>query len=441
MKITKDDIKMLFKINIKNSKKSIDIKKSLWKIFYDNKVKVNKKATESLNILILNAPCNGFGDLIFAMKLSNYIKHFYNSNVYTATTYKDGLLNLGENPANVIELKNNENKKTQCLKFNKLIMSRNDIKFDLIFVAPLQMDFSPDLKDIKSLIPYANILNTFFFSEYNDSLSKNFTFNTGIGKDRDGLFLTNTTGLCKPPKGLKNPYSVIYIAQTITDADLCILSFIELVIRKYNKRYDNFDIVLPKWFIQEVLDQIINDKFSKFYPNIRIKKNDGSYIHISKNKLSKKILTFRCDIFPLENKLMMKLIKNSVKEILVTGDQSVTDVLSCCPDKNIFYQIAGWKRDFATNLSKLLPNVYIKSVKTSCGTLKALRYNSNYNKFIKNWDFRKNARDKLNSVVLSVLFLRDNNTFFINEIHDIYKKQLITIKKKNRKRSKKKHKK
>ena len=428
MKLNKDDIKMLFKINMENARKKSDIKNSLWKIFYDNKVKVNKKDSKSLNILILNAPCNGFGDLIFAMKLSNYIKKFYNSNVYAATTYKDGLLKLGENSDNVIELKNPENKKTQCLKFNKLVMSRNDIKFDLVFVAPLQMDFTPDLKDVKSLIPYANRLNTFFFSEYNDSLSKKFTFNTGIGKGRDGLFLTNPSGLCKPPKGLNNPYVVIYIAQTITYAVPCILSFIELVVRKYNKRYDNFDIVIPEWFINECLDSVIDDKFSKFYPNIRIKRKDGSYIHISKNKLSEKVLTFRCDIFPLENKLMMKLIKNSVKEILVTGDQSVTDVLSCCPDKNIFYQIAGWKRDFATNLSKLLPNVYIKSVKTSCGTLKALRYNSNYHKFLKNWDFRKNARQKLDAVVLSSLFLRDNN-----DILNLLK----TIKKSKNKKSRK----
>ena len=34
-------------------------------------------------------------------------------------------------------------------------------------------------------------------------------------------------------------------------------------------------------------------------------------------------------------------MKDSVEDILVTGDQSLTDVLSCCKsNKNVWYQIA-----------------------------------------------------------------------------------------------------
>ena len=101
-------------------------------------------------------------------------------------------------------------------------------------------------------------------------------------------------------------------------------------------------------------------------------------------------------------------MQHSLKDILLTGDQSITDALSCCPKKNIFYQIAPWKADFAENLAKLLPNMYLRSVRTSCGTLKALSYNSNYKKFIKNWDFRTRSKQKMDIVVLIGMILKNN---------------------------------
>ena len=40
---------------------------------------------------------------------------------------------------------------------------------------------------------------------------------------------------------------------------------------------------------------------------------------------------------------MLGLYKFSLNDILVTGDQSITDVLTCCKDKHIWYQITDWK--------------------------------------------------------------------------------------------------
>jgi hypothetical protein len=92
-------------------------------------------------------------------------------------------------------------------------------------------------------------------------------------------------------------------------------------------------------------------------------------------------------------------MENSVEDILVTGDQSITDALSCCSSKNIFYQIARWKRMFGKGLSKYMPNQYLKSYKTSCGTLKAVKYKSNYKKFVKEWDFRTLAKPKMDAII------------------------------------------
>ena len=131
---------------------------------------------------------------------------------------------------------------------------------------------------------------------------------------------------------------------------------------------------------------------------------------IYENKISNnKTLIFRGDIFPVDNGTMLNLMKYSLKDILVTGDQSITDVLSCCADKNIFYQITTWKESFGKQLGKMLPNKYLLSKKTSCGTMKAVKYNSDYREFLEKYDFRKISRDKLNGIFNLMVMLTENN--------------------------------
>jgi hypothetical protein len=115
---------------------------------------------------------------------------------------------------------------------------------------------------------------------------------------------------------------------------------------------------------------------------------------------------------------MVGLIEHSITDILLTGDQSITDALSCCYDKNIWYQQAGWKEGFSKNLAKYMPNKYLHDYRTSCGSLKAIKYKSDYKKFVDEWDFSKLARPKLNAVIESAIF-KKNNKKIINEIEDI----------------------
>ena len=398
-------------ILLSNDKKKL--KKAFYQPYLDNNIHLSKSLdTVDLRILILNAPCNGFGDLIFALKLSNYLKEWYGSHVTIATTLESGLLSLGANPDNVVGLITGFKK--QCRRFNKLRMNKEIPEQDLIFVAPVQAGFDHSVSDVKKLIPYATEFNTFSFSEYNDSLRKNFTFNTGIGKNRDGIFLTNTSisGLKLLP--LKNPYSLIYVAETIVNVDKCIMSFIELICNKYHKTHKRLDVVLPSWFDNHLEDLLHNNKFKNiinFYPNIRLATKDNGLEHLT-NVQSGNILTFRCDILPVENRVMMDLMTNSINDILLTGDQSITDALSCCSSKNIFYQIAPWKKDFGKNLAKYMPNVFLKSVKTSCGTLKALKYKSNYSKFVKTNNFRILGKPKLDAILLSTISIKHDDDIF-----------------------------
>ena len=108
---------------------------------------------------------------------------------------------------------------------------------------------------------------------------------------------------------------------------------------------------------------------------------------------------------------MLVLMRKSLDDILLTGDQSITDAFSCCPNKNIFYQITPWKSNLGKQLAKEMPNTYLKSVKTSCGTLQALKYKGNYRNFVNKWDFRKRSKAKMDAIVLSVLAMKKNKGF------------------------------
>lgn len=390
--------------NILSSRTKKQLKNVLWKPYFDIKQKCSKLCAKNLRILILNAPCNGFGDLIFAIKLSNYLKEWYGATVTLATTFESGLLSLGADPKYVVGLVGG--KRSQCRRFSLLKMNKKIPEQDLIFIAPVQIDFDHSIADVKKLLPYSNEFNTFSFSEYNDSIKKDFTFHTGIGQNRDGLMLTKPTKTKGKPKGLKNPYAIIYVAASLGGVEKCILAFTEMIAKKYNKKHKKLDIVIPSWFEKEHIDIELRKRISKLYPNILLVHKDKTIKIINEGDKKDNKLTFRCDILPVPNNLMMQLMSNSINDILLTGDQSITDALSCCSNKNIFYQIAPWKSDLAKNLAKYMPNIYLKTVKTSCGTLKAINYRSNYNKFVREWDFRKRGKPKIDAIVLSILAIK-----------------------------------
>ena len=398
---------------IKNIK---DIKNIFWKMFYDDSPLSYNNIGKKLKILILNSPCFGFGDVVFCIKISNFLKEWYNADATIATTDPKSFKKLGAE--NVIDL-NSKNKNTQCRRFRLLSPSKTIPKQDLIFVAPVQSDYSPSLSDVKALIPYSTKYNTVFFSEYN-SYDENevFDFPMGVGEDKYGLLFTKYSKT-KRIKELKNPYAFAYIAESIDDSDKCFIAFIEMVCAKYYKKHKKLDIVIPdsiSYFIDDYEKDIMK-RINKYYPNVYIKTKDKEEI-ISEGD-GKNELTFRVDILPVPYKEIQGIMEHSIKDILLTGDQSITDVLSCCIDKNIFYQIAPWKEDLGYYLSKELPNKYLENIKTSCGTLNALKYKSDYKQFVKKWDFETLAKPKMDAIILSAKFKKENKEF-IEDLEDIF---------------------
>lgn len=415
-------VKDIFKL--KSFKNINDI---FWKPYFDKREKCSKTCGRGVKILLLNTPCQGFGDVIFAIKLAKYLRTWYGCTVHIATTLPDAFKKMKEPENNIIPLTGG--KSPQCRRFAGLKMSEPGT-YDLIFVAPLQADYTVNRADVKKLIKYSNVFNTFFFSEYNDTPSKKFDFPTGVGGKNMGLFLNKTTKGAKVAR-TKPPYALIYIAESILSADKCFLGFMEMVSKKYSAKHNKFEIVVPGWMVEEILDNESRfvKRLKKYYPNIVTVDSKRKKEVISEGS-GEKTLTLRGDILPVDNKTMIRLMAHSVKDILLTGDQSITDCLSCCPSKNIFYQIAPWKMSFGKNLAKLLPNKYLSKVTTSCGTLQAIKYESNYSKFVQKWDFRKLAKPKLDAIMLATKAAKKSK-----KVRDIEKlvlssKSLATLKNK-----------
>jgi hypothetical protein len=374
---------------------------NIWKIYS------NKKPTSlasNLKILLISNPCNGFGDIIFGMKIYKYLLTWYKCYVKIATSDPQKFITLGfdENSLYVLRGKRgNQCRRLKLLSFYNF----NDEPiipeiFDLIFITPHQADFSVDLKDVATLIPYATKFNTYYFSEYNDELDKYHDFSTGIGESRLGMLLT------KKPKNMKSPeenfpYTVVYLAESVDYAEQCFLSYIRMIVKKYGEENSKFKIFAPKW-----ITKYISENTTKFVKIVR--KFYNKVIIIERDELPKSILDndgenilyIDSSIFPQPYEEMASLYAFSVSDILVTGDQSLTDVLSVCKDNtNVWYQIVPWKRDLSDQLSKIIPNKYLRNLKTSCGTIQAINYHMSAKKLVKDWNFEKLGRQEINRVI------------------------------------------
>ena len=104
-------------------------------------------------------------------------------------------------------------------------------------------------------------------------------------------------------------------------------------------------------------------------------------------------------------------MKDSFRDILVTGDQSLTDILSCCKRKRVWYQIAPWKQGLAWNLHKHLPNKYYGSFKTSCGTIKHINLDIDWKLFMKNYDFRIQGKKRMDAILIGNYYYQQNSIF------------------------------
>lgn len=148
--------------------------------------------------------------------------------------------------------------------------------------------------------------------------------------------------------------------------------------------------------------------------------------HRVRPSTAKVILNFK--VLPLPFEEMNRTIFHSINDILVTGDQSVSDVLSCCPSKVIYYQTNSWKRNFASQLGKVLhlPHLIYHPERTSCVPLSETKEPSDISHLIDEWSFEKRCGLALKGLIQGAVLRRYYKPFRI-ALDEIAKQARICI--------------
>lgn len=430
-----DDIKQVSK-QCKYVEELYDIP---WKIMSDQSIP--KKIQETIKIGLFNFPCAGFGDIIVCKTMYDYLRKWYpHSQITLCSTAPGKFRSIGiKDKITPIKLKENKGQDIECLDYDKLKVSLEK-KFDMMIIIPI-INKSFNVKIFRTLVPYSNMFNTFTMSEYNGEYPP-YTYPIGVGDGHLGMLFNDLS--VKKQTMIKNPYSLVYIQpqpEWGIHSKYCFLSFLEMTCKKYRK-HRIFEMIIPEW-IEGDLQQDSPFYYKamkivkKYYSNVSIKypdvDGDEDIVMFVENQKNNDMFMFRADILPQPRETFISLMKGSEQDILVTGDQSITDVISCCRnDKNIWYQIAPWKQDLAYYLSKELPNKTYETFKTSCGTIKSLSLPKiKWDTFFEKYDFRIFGKLRTNQIMRFIGEKKKHKILFDTLLYNIdHSRYLETAQKK-----------
>jgi hypothetical protein len=397
--------------------------KDLYDIPFELNETLGMNITPDVNIALFCNPCYGFGDVMFCYKIYNYIKEWYGITPTVFTTKPQMFIDNGITNVMGVKVPGKPFEECDNIKNMKIYSVKNKkphkrvtpkIKYDLIFVTPwIGTDYEPKHSSMKTLFPYSNRFNTFLFSEYNAPEPYKYDFPTGIGprKGKDkayGLLLTELDRSAGE-RQFKNPYLMVHLTNDErVNMMSCLRKFITLMVKKYSDTHPNLDIVLSKHIFSnsEGVKKLIKYIESLgYYDKVKIS-DDGSTEYIE----GKKILTLR-PLPPTPYAKYVQMFNFCLPDILITGDQSVTDIISCCKDYNIYYQIMPWKRNFAKNLSNATSSQkgYLSRVRDSCGLQKMSESKKlKLDNIIENFDFRKLAKPRLDGIIKNAKLLTED---------------------------------
>lgn len=404
-----------------------NIPRNIWKNYSDTK----PHNTSKLKICLYVNPCGGNGDVIFATKLYMYLTSWYKCSIHIATTKSKAFLqNKIINIKKLLCLKIPQQPAEECLLTNSLSvydyqcskkLSQKDIEklnFDLYFVAPWVSSEVFNYHSLKNVFPQANAFNTYIFSAYNQdtvATDQPFDFITGLGKNRLGLLYTDIKTLDHKTllKKIKGDFIITHLSQSehITKNEPldCLSNFLKTIFKKYNKHKNNISILTPPFF------QTYPDHFENIARKhkITLEFYTPNYIYTfdyaSDNTNTTPKFIIRTDILPVPLSQFYTLLKYSLPDILLTGNQSLTDLLSIRQDTILYYQLMPWEINFSKQLKNLTKLNYISSKKNSCGTLNIPIGKINYKKVLQQ-DFRELAKPKLDAII-SFAIDKQNNEY------------------------------
>ncbi len=369
-----------------------------------------------LYAVVLCMPCYGMGDAVFGLKLRDYLKTWYSGiiTVDIVTTNPGLFQRLGETSVIALQIQGS----LECRRFARASLPREHKAMtpDLVLIAPLTEGRPVDFLDVRSLIPSSSPFNTYFFSEYNDLLRPDIDFPTGLGKNRMGLLFSSLRPGRFPRQIGRDgtPFALAYVATSQQSPQRCFLNFSRMVAAKYlrkAKKHGEFHVVAPESVVAS-LSRASLLSLAEGYSAVMAVTKDQENDRVLTTGGDGPVLVLRGDILPVPLQGMQTLIFHSVRDILLTGDQSITDAISACPNgKIVWYQIMDWKMDFAKELARYAHNDALAQKSTSCGGLDHFDFNKTSCDVLRKWDFRVHGKKKLDKAVAHALYRRAHPSF------------------------------
>lgn len=320
----------------------------------------------------------GIGDIVFCLKLYNIFKKWYNINPYILSPTPQKFIDNKISKSKVLHLKIPKSESDNAHKYieeseNIPIITTDNKKwteeFDIIFVTPVTMDgWENNLNHFKSIFPYITSDILYRFSAY-DHGGMTYEIPLGLSEDRYGIFISPPQ---KPIKRIiKNPYIMTHISNinwTEAEGDYksCLSNFLKLMAKKYYQKYPVLDIIVSKSitsnFISTDSDRFnkLKDYLKKYYGKVKVIKNES-------DTLLTEGLNIRSDLPVLPLDKFTGLFQHCLPDILGTGNQTISDVVSCCTKFNIYYQTLQWEKNFAKNLGRILKKEYLTTRRSACG--------------------------------------------------------------------------
>jgi hypothetical protein len=378
---------------------------------------VNKKIS-SLNVGFVVNSCFGFGDIIFTYKLFTYFKEWYNitpiiftttPDLFTQFIPKSKLKLLGVPGESLDDTCDYELESMVAYELVGRRKRYKSIKFDCMFITPwVGNNNTVNHKVIRNIFPETNRFNTFIFSAYNrvkGGEKSPFDFDMGLGDNYLGLLYKKSECGKRP---IKNPYIISYISDTEEESLKCFYNFIKKVLSKYENKHKKLEILVPDSIVKDGrLDKLVKYIEKNYsYDNIIISRSSKDTIKA--HKITGSYLLFRTDVKNIPYLKYLNYICNALPEILVTGNQSIGDILSCCPDFNIFYQIMPWEKNFAKELSIITGVNDLGKSSKSCGHDKRTNLKGVY----KSSDFEKKGKKYMDAILNSIYSIKTNEVLY-----------------------------
>lgn len=394
---------------VKSTKKYKDIPRGIHKLFGDN----TKTDYQHLNVAMYMNPCDGNGDISFATRIWEYLYKWFGIKAYTFTSRPSTFIKNDIIPSDLLycvrdtsTLKPYDCVQTKHASVYTLDCSRRvkDFpKFDLFLVVPWVSEEIFTYKSLNKIFKESNAFNTYIFSAYNQDMhgdDQNFDFVSGLGKGRLGLTYIDVPKETEFKYGYLGEYILMHVSKTDTLDPLdCIRSFIKTMVLKYTK---GVTFVLPKFL----------EKFPLLFKQLAAKLGVSMILHTSESTTvygSGVEYHMRMDILPVGIKDFNSLIVNALPDFLMTGNQSVTDLISMRPSFSLYYQLTPWDGVFARQLNKLSGQFHLSNKKKSCG-LGKISYNPVDYARVRSFDFRVLAYQKFKEILEYRSVARDSET-------------------------------